>query len=162
MEHDSDSEPSEILEHEGYTYEKKWTAGVGAVAACDWVLWKCVEPGCSGQIATAAVRTKRWRKKRFIVHRNVASNRLTAFVPRRPHNHSPATAHGEETSRPIGTVTAIAKLTPMTSSTASSTDVLAAPSECSFICEDCLLFLQYLTCGFYLQINQTIDFALRI
>ncbi|XP_060870680.1 uncharacterized protein LOC132945074 [Metopolophium dirhodum] len=127
MDH-SDSEPSEILEHEGHAYEKKWTGNTVAVAASDWVLWKCVKSGCPGQIATTAVRTKRWRRKRFTVHRDVAGNRLTAFVPRRPHNHASATVRGKETSKQNGTTTAKSKLTPMTSPTTSLTDVLAAPS----------------------------------
>jgi len=144
MEHDSDSDPSEIVEHEGHTYEKKWTGNTGDEASCNWVLWKCVERGCAGQIATAAVRTKRWRRKRFAVYRDIARNRLTAFVPRRPHNHEPATAHVNDKSRQIATVTAIAKPTSMPSTTTSPTEGLAAPCECSFIFEDCLLFLRLL------------------
>lgn len=122
MEHDSDSEPSDIVEHEGFTYEKMWTGDTGA--ACDWFLWKCVERGCSGQIATAAIRTNRW--KRFAVHRDVTGNGLTAFVLRRPHNH----AHGKETSRQIGTTAAIGESTSTltTAPTTSSTDALAAPN----------------------------------
>ncbi|XP_001944172.2 uncharacterized protein LOC100160441 isoform X3 [Acyrthosiphon pisum] len=124
----SDSEPIEILEHEGHAYEKKYTGNAFVVAASDWVLWKCVKSGCPGKIATTAVRTKRWRRKRFTVRRDVAGNRLTAFVPRRPHNHAPATVHGKETSKLNGMTTAIPELTPMTSPTTSHTDVLAAPS----------------------------------
>lgn len=143
MDHDSGSEPSEILEHEGHTYEKKWTGNAVAVPF-DWELWKCVERGCAGQIASTVVRTKRWRRKRFTVHRDVASNRLMAFVPRKSHNHAPATMHGKETYKQIGATTAMAKLTPLTLPTTSLTDVLAAPSESSLICKGCLLFLHYL------------------
>lgn len=131
LEHDSDSEPSEIVEHKGYTYEKKWTTNAGAVAASDWVLWKCVERNCAGQIATTAVRTKRWRRKRFALHRDVASNRLMAFVPQRPHNHGPMAAHGNETSRQIGTATAIAKQTLLPTPSTRSTNALDVPSEFS-------------------------------
>lgn len=139
LEHDSDSEPSEIMEHKGYTYERKWKANVSAVAAHDWVNWKCVERSCTGKIATAAVRTKRWRRQRFAVHRDVASNRLMAFVPQRPHNHAPMTAHRNEMTRQIGTATV--KQTPMPSPSTSSTNSLAAPGEFSFICKECFLFL---------------------
>lgn len=88
---DSNSDPSEIVEHEGYMYEKKWNS-VTSGAVGGWALWKCVINGCPGQLAMAAVRKKRWRRKRIAVHRNIAGNGLTAFVPRRPHNHQPGEA----------------------------------------------------------------------
>ncbi|XP_060833788.1 uncharacterized protein LOC132917188 isoform X2 [Rhopalosiphum padi] len=124
MEVDSDSEPSEIVEFEGYTYEKKWVGDTS-----DWALWNCVKRGCTGQVATTAVRKKRWRGKRIAVLRDVPGNRLRAFVSRRPHNHAPLAANGKEISSQIETTAEIAEPTTTTSTpTTSLTDPSAIPS----------------------------------
>uniref|UniRef100_A0A2S2P154 Uncharacterized protein n=1 Tax=Schizaphis graminum TaxID=13262 RepID=A0A2S2P154_SCHGA len=127
MEVDSDSEPSEIVEFEGYTYEKKWVGDTS-----DWALWNCAKRGCTGQVAMTAVRKKRWRGKRIAVLRDVPGNRLRAFVPRRSHNHAPLVTNGKEISSQIETTAAIPEPTPTTKSPTTSstslTDSLAIPS----------------------------------
>ncbi|KAE9535620.1 hypothetical protein AGLY_007521 [Aphis glycines] len=89
---DDSSEPSEVIEYKGYSYEKKWTCGpVG-----NWTLWKCTKRGCTGDLVITAIRTKRWRRKRFVVFRDVSGKKLMAYFPRKIHNHSPQTPNGKE------------------------------------------------------------------
>jgi len=92
LDSDDSSEPSEVIEYKGYSYEKKWISG----SMGNWTLWKCTKRGCSGELIITAIRTKRWRRKRFIVLQDVSGKKLMAYFPRQSHNHSPQTPNGKE------------------------------------------------------------------
>lgn len=125
---DDSSEPSEVIEYKGYSYEKKWTCG----PVDNWTLWKCAKRGCAGELVITVIRTKRWRRKRFVVLRDVSAKKLMAYFPRKTHNHSPQTPNGKEIPGQNMTTVVTAKVrlpTPPSSPNARLTDSSAVQSE---------------------------------
>lgn len=86
-----DDEPTEVMDHEGYEYEKPWMNHT--------TLWSCTVPGCGGQLSVTPVRSKRWRHRTVAVYRD-ARGGLTARKVCRQHNHPSVAAVGPE--RPGG------------------------------------------------------------
>lgn len=125
---DDSSEPSEVIEYKGYSYEKKWTGRpVG-----NWTLWKCTKRGCAGELVITAIRTKRWRRKRFVMFRDVSGKKLMAYVPRQSHNHAPQSPNVKEIPRQNKTTVVMAKVrlpTPPLSPNPRLTDSSAVQSE---------------------------------
>lgn len=122
---DDSSEPSEVIEYKGYSYEKKWTYGpVG-----NGTLWKCAKRGCAGELVITAIRTKRWRRKKIVMVRDVSGKKLMAYFPRKTHNHSPQNGNEIPVQNRTTVVTAKVRLpTPPSSPNARLTDSSAVQS----------------------------------